>query len=182
MEVMFCLTDLSGFCLSSGNFEVTIEAEKIQTASVGFSVENLGNLDTEIAFEVVMPDGTSGSEVYFDENLKEWRVALSPSETELYPISLDAGDSMDWGAVAVIAREVSPGSYSFTVNLLKATETNTGSYIFETLEQLTITVIVEGEATEESAGGDAEDDSLLPGPSFISVVAMLAIIVYRRRR
>ena len=66
MEIMFCLTDLSGFCLSSGNFEVTIEAEKIQTASVGFSVENLGNIDTEIAFEVVMPDGTTGSEIYFD--------------------------------------------------------------------------------------------------------------------
>ena len=180
MDIMFCLTDLSGFCLSSGNFEVTIEAEKIQTASVGFSVENLGNVDTEIAFEVVMPDGTTGSEVYFDENLKEWRIALSPSETELYPISLDAGDTMDWGAVAVIAREVSPGSYTFTVNLLKATETSTGSYIFENLEQLTITVIVEGETTEESAG-DEEDDSLLPGPSFISVVAMLAIIVYRRR-
>ena len=64
---------------------------------------------------------------------------------------------------------------------MKATETSTGSYIFENLEQLTITVIVEGDTTEESAG-EEEDDSLLPGPSFISVVAMLAIIVYRRKR
>ena len=45
MDVLFCLTDLSGICLSSGNFEITIEADKIQTASVGFSVENLGNVD-----------------------------------------------------------------------------------------------------------------------------------------
>ena len=57
----------------------TIEAEKIQTASVGFSVENIGNIDTDIAFEVVRPDGTTGSEVYFDQNQKEWRVAISQS-------------------------------------------------------------------------------------------------------
>ena len=179
-ELIFCLTDIGGVCLSSGNFEVTIEADKIQTASIGFSVENSGNVDTEIAFEVVMPDGTSDSEVYFDENLKEWRVALSPSETTLYPIDLNAGESMDWGAVAVIAREVSAGTYTFTINLLEATEANSGSYVFETLEQLTITVIVEGETIEEFDEG-AEEDSLLPGPSFVSVITMLAIIVYRRR-
>ena len=181
MDIMFCLTDISGFCLSSGNFEVTIEAEKIQTASVGFSVENIGNIDTDIAFEVVMPDGTTGSEVYFDQNQKEWRVAISPSETNLYPITLDAGDSMDWGAVAVIAREVSPGSYTFTLNLLQATEASGGSYVFEQLEQVSITVIVEGEVTEETAS-ETEDDSLLPGPSFVSVVVILGILVYRRRK
>ncbi len=86
------------------------------------------------------------------------------------------------GAVAVIAREVSPGSYTFTVNLLQATEASSGSYVFEQLEQLTITVVVEGEVTEENTGGDTEDDSLLPGPSFISVVALLGILVYRRRK
>jgi hypothetical protein len=128
-----------------------------------------------------MPDGTTGSEVYFDTNLKEWRVAISPSETDLYPISLDAGDSMDWGAIAVIAREVLPGSYTFTVKLMLATETNSGTYIFEDLEQVAITVNVEGDAPEENSG-EEEDDSLLPGPSFISIVAMLAIIVYRRKK
>ena len=55
MDIMFCLTDLSDFCLPSGNFEITIEASKIQTASVGFSVENVGNLDAEIAFGILMP-------------------------------------------------------------------------------------------------------------------------------
>ncbi len=181
MDIMFCLTDLSGFCLNSGNFEITIDANKIQTASVGFSVENNGNVDAEVAFGILMPDGTTGSEVYFDDNLKEWRVAISPSETELYPIGLDAGDSMDWGAIAVIAREVLPGSYTFTVNLMLATETSSGTYLFEDLEQMTITVNVEGEAPVDNSG-ETEDDSLLPGPSFISIVAMLAIIVYRRKK
>ena len=131
-----------------------------------------------------MPDGSTGSEIYFDENQKEWRVALSPTETDLYPITLDAGDSMDWGAVAVIAREVAPGSYTFTVNLLQATEASGGSYVFEQLEQLTITVVVEGTrfSEEGSTDGDTEDDSLLPGPSFVSIVAMLGILVYRRRK
>ena len=46
---------------------------------------------------------------------------------------------------------------------------------------MTITVNVEGDVPEESSG-ETEDDSLLPGPSFISIVAMLAIIVYRRKR
>ena len=179
---MFCLTDLSGICLSSGNFEVTIEANKIQTASVGFSVENIGNIDTEIAFEVVMPDGSSGSEVYFHNDVEEWRVALSPTETDLYPIALGAEDSMDWGAIAVIAREVSPGSYTFTVNLLQATEASGGSYVFEKLEQVTVTVIVEGDVIEDGSSDSAEEDSLLPGPSFISVISLLAIIVYRKRK
>jgi hypothetical protein len=62
-----------------------------------------------------------------------------------------------------------------------ATETNSETYIFEDLEQVTITVNVEGDAPEDNSG-EEEDDSLLPGPSFISLVAMLAIIVYRRKK
>jgi hypothetical protein len=62
-----------------------------------------------------------------------------------------------------------------------ATETSSGSYIFEDLEQVSITVNVEGDASEEN-NDEAEDDSLLPGPSFISIVAMLAIMVYRRKK
>jgi len=87
---------------------------------------------------------------------------------------------MDWGAIAVIAREVLPGSYTFTITMLSATETESG-YVFETLEQVTITVIVEGEVTEEE-GSTEEEDSLLPGPSFLSVILILSAIVYRRRK
>ena len=167
--------------MTSGEFEVTIEAEKIQTASVGFLVENRGNVDVEIAFELAMPDGTTGSDLYFDDNNKEWRVAVSPADTTTYPMVIGTGDSIDWGAIAVIAREVLPGSYTFTITMLSATETESG-YVFETLEQVTITVIVEGEVTEEGGSSSEEDDSLLPGPSFISVILILAAIVYRRRK
>jgi hypothetical protein len=61
-----------------------------------------------------------------------------------------------------------------------ATETDSGTYVFETLEQVTITVIVEGDEPQEET--ESEDDSLLPGPSFLSVILILAMIVYRRRR
>ena len=180
VNIVMCLTDMSGFCLTSGEFEVTIEASKIQTASVGFLIENRGEMDAEIAFELMMPDGSTGSDLYFDENSKEWRVAVSPADTTTYPLDIDAGETMDWGALAVIAREVLPGSYTFTLKLMLATETDSGTYVFETLEQVTITVIVEGD--EPQGETESEDDSLLPGPSFLSVILILATIVYRRRR
>ena len=180
VNIVMCLTDMSGFCLTSGEFEVTIQASMIQTASVGFLIENRGEVDVEIAFELMMPDGSTGSDLYFDENSKEWRVAVSPTDTTTYPLDIDAGETMDWGALAVIAREVLPGSYTFTLKLMLATETDSGTYVFETLEQVTITVIVEGDEPQEET--ESEDDSLLPGPSFLSVILILAMIVYRRRR
>jgi uncharacterized membrane protein len=184
VDIALCLTDMTGFCLTSGEFEVTIEASKIQTASVGFLIENRGNVDTEIAFELMMPDGSTGSDLYFDENSKEWRVAVSPADTTTYPLDIDVGESMDWGALAIIAREVLPGSYTFTLRLMMATETDSGTYVFETLEQVTITVIVEGDEPQ-SEGSSEEEDSLLgdlPGPSFLSVILILSMVVYRRRR
>jgi len=56
--------------------------------------------------------------------------------------------------------------------------------VFETLEQVTITVIVEGDEPQGRSGREteSEDSSLLPGPSFLSVILILATIVYRRRR
>ena len=53
------------------------------------------------------------------------------------------------------------------------------SWAFETLNQITMTINVEGEVTEET--GEAAEDSLLPGPSFVSVIALLTLIVYRRK-
>ena len=41
-------------------------------------------------------------------------------------------------------------------------------------------ITVEGEVVSEESSTE-EEDSLLPGPSFISVVALLALIVYRRK-
>ena len=53
VNIVMCLTDVSGFCLTSGEFEVTIEASKIQTASVGFLIENRGEVDAEIALSLI---------------------------------------------------------------------------------------------------------------------------------
>ena len=181
LDVVMCLTDANGLCMTSSEFEITIEADKIQTASVNFLVENRGNVDVEIAFELSMPDGTTGSDLYFDENSKEWRVAVSPAETTTYPLEIDVGDTMDWGTLAVIAREVLPGSYTFTMKMLSATETESG-YLFETLQQVTVTIIVEGEVAEEGGSSSGDTDSLLPGPSFISVILILSALVYRRRK
>jgi len=180
VDVVICLTEMSGVCLTSGEFEITIESSKIQTASIGFLIENRGNVDAKIALELMMPDGSTGSDLYFDENSKEWRVAVSPADTTTYPLEIDVEESMDWGALAVIAREVLPGSYTFTLKLMLATETNAESYAFKTLETVTITVIVEGNAPQEESS--EEEGSLLPGSSLLSVILVLIAVVYRRRR
>ena len=65
------------------------------------------------------------------------------------------------------------------MKLLLANEAG-GSWAFETVNQITMTINVEGEVTEET-GEAAEEDSLLPGPSFVSVIALLTLIVYRRK-
>ena len=179
-DVSLCFADLSNLCLDSANFEITIEASKIQTASTGFIIENKGTVDVEVALELIMPDGSKDTDLYFDENSKEWRVAISPSDTKLYPLKVVAGETLDWGALAVIAREVLPGTYTYTLNVLSATEAASGEYVFEVLDQLTLTITVEGEVLSENDASE-EEDSLLPGPSFISVIALLSLIVYRRK-
>ena len=179
-DVSLCFADLSNLCLDSANFEITIEASKIQTASAGFIIENKGTVDVDVALELIMPDGTKDTDLYFDENSKEWRVAISPSDTKDYPLKVKSGEKLDWGALAVIAREVLPGTYTYTLNILAATESTTGGYAFEILDQVTLTVTVEGEVVSEETVTESED-SLLPGPSFISVVGLLALIVYRRK-
>jgi len=180
LDVSLCFADLSNLCLDSANFEITIEASKIQTASTGFIIDNKGTVDVDVALELIMPDGTKDTDLYFDENSKEWRVAISPSDTKLYPLKVEAGEKLDWGALAVIAREVLPGTYTYTLNILAATESTSGEYVFEVLDQVTLTVTVEGEVVSGESSTE-EDDSLLPGPSFISVIVLLSLIVYRRK-
>jgi len=179
-DVALCFADLSNLCLDSANFEITIEASKIQTTSAGFIIENKGTVDVDVALELIMPDGSKDTDLYFDENSKEWRVAISPSDTKLYPLKVEAGETLDWGALAVIAREVLPGTYTYTLNILSATEAASSEYVFEVLDQITLTITVEGDVVSEETASE-ESDSLLPGPSFISVVALLALIVYRRK-
>ncbi len=246
LEIEACLTDYSGKCLDSDNYEITIEAGKIQSVAVSFYLENTGNVDTQFAMEIMTneeitatpleelgtcyyrevgsnvelnvqeildqfaylvgettetvdknlciqmnkdenknhPDDTFtwvSSGTYLDSKEDEWRIAISPSETMLYPLTLNTGDIFDYGALALIAKEVSAGTYTFTLNLMIATPTVwDNTYTFETLKQLTVTVTVEGEVVSGESSTE-EEDSLLPGPSFISVVALLALIVYRRK-
>ena len=179
-DVSLCFADLSNLCLDSANFEITIEASKIQTASAGFIIENKGTVDMDVALELIMPDGSKDTDLYFDENSKEWRLAISPSDTKLYPLKVQAGETLDWGALAVIAREVLPGTYTYTLNILSASESSSGGYVFEILDQVTLTVTVEGDIIPEETASEGED-SLLPGPSFLSVVGLLALIVLRRK-
>ena len=127
-----------------------------------------------------MPDGSKDTDLYFDENSKEWRLAISPSDTKLYPLKVQAGETLDWGALAVIAREVLPGSYTYTLNILSASESSSGGYVFEILDQVTLTVTVEGDIISEETASEGED-SLLPGPSFLSIVGLLALIAFRRK-
>ena len=133
-------------------------------------------MDVDVALELIMPDGSKDTDLYFDENSKEWRVAISPSDTKDYPLKVQSGDKLDWGALAVIAREVLPGTYTYTLNILAATESATGGYAFEVLDQITLTITVEGEIVSEETVTDSED-SLLPGPSFISVESLRIFIL-----
>ena len=63
---------------------------------------------------------------------------------------------------------------------MSASESSSGGYVFEILDQVTLTVTVEGDIISEETASEGED-SLLPGPSFLSVVGLLALIVFRRR-
>jgi hypothetical protein len=247
MDIAVCLNDMGGNCLNSeDNFEITIEANKIQTYAIPYHIENKGNVDAYIALDILLPNGKSLYEatrieyciwtyhneespydghtvellgittsvecnkygnttwiqteqaglensLYFDENEKEWRIAASPADTFDFPLIVKADDSMDWGSIAIIAREVMPGTYTFTLRMIVTDGYYCNSFdeyhiegistglCIKQIKEITITVNVEGDAPEENSG-EEEDDSLLPGPSFISIVAMLAIMVYRRKK
>ena len=117
----------------------------------------------------------------FDENGKEWRVDVSPAETKLYPIEIRVDDYMDYGVMAMIAKEALPGSHTFTLRILLATDDdNDDVYNFETVNQITITINVIGEIQGESE--ENTEDPLLPGPSFLSVILAMCALVYRRRK
>ena len=67
------------------------------------------------------------------------------------------------------------------MNILSATEAASGEYVFDdVLDQITLTITVEGDVVSEESTSEGED-SLLPGPSFMSIVVLLALIVYRRK-
>jgi len=90
---------------------------------------------------------------------------------------------LDWGGIAIIAMKVQPGTYLFTLDIMSATEADDGSYAFETVGQVTITVAVEGEEPIDELPTENEEErgTGLPGFSIITVIIAMAIIVLRKR-
>ena len=178
----FCLIDSNGACLSTDNKDITFEASKLQTVSVDFLVENKGNIDVEVAFAVTRPDGTTGTGTYTDKNQEEWRLSIAPSDTEIYPQEIAIGESLDWGGIGIIAMKVQPGTYLFTLDIMSVTEADDGSYAFETVGQVTITVVVEGEEPiDEPPTENEKDTGILPGFSMITAIIAMAVITLRKR-
>jgi hypothetical protein len=170
--------------LSTDNKDITLEASKLQTVSVDFLVENKGNIDVEVAFAITRPDGTTGTGTYTDKNQEEWRLSIAPSDTEIYLQKIAIGESLDWGGIGIIAMKVQPGTYLFTLDIMSATEADDGSYAFETVGQLTITVVVEGEEPIDELPIESENEKstgILPGFSMITAIIAMAIIVSRKR-
>jgi len=67
---------------------------------------------------------------------------------------------------------------------MSATEADDGSYAFETLGQLTITVVVEGEEPIDELPTESENErgtGILPGFSIITAIIAMAVIVLRKR-
>ncbi len=178
----FCLIDSNGACLSTDNKDITFEASKLQTVSVDFLVENKGNIDVEVAFAITRPDGTTGTGTYTDKNQEEWRLSIAPSDTEIYPQEIAIGESLDWGGIGIIAMKVQPGTYLFTLDIMSVTEADDGSYAFETVGQVTITVVVEGEEPiDELPTENEKDTGILPGFSMITAIIAMAVITLRKR-
>ena len=97
---------------------------------------------------------------------------------------IHVGESLDWGEVTIIANKVLPGSYTFTLDLMRVTVTGSGTYTFESLEQVTITILVEGDVpVDEIPAGNKEDETTgtLPAPSVIVSIAAMTFIALRRR-
>jgi len=184
IDLSICITELTSeglVCLPNGNLDVTIESGTIEQIASSFLIANNGNVDVKFALELIMPNGDKDTDLYLDENSKEWRIAMSPSpiDSKEFPVKVKTEEGYEL-PISVIARNVLPGNYTFTVKLLLANEYDKDLYTFEALNQITITVNVGGEVVQENTS--EEEGSLLPGPSFISVIILLTMVVYRRRR
>ena len=82
---------------------------------------------------------------------------------------------MEFGTLSILANKPEPGLYSYTLVWMEVTEIGSNN-----MGQITVNVNIEGEATTETTA--EEEDSLLPGPSFISIISLLGLIVYRRKK
>jgi hypothetical protein len=177
-EIELCLTSTNTCFISSNGmstFDITLDmdSDSITSEQFDFTVENLGNVDMIIGFELNGPNDmtTSSMLTYTDGDGKTlWMVSIMPEDV----LNIKE-ENMEFGTLSILANKPEPGAYTFTLVWMEVTETGSNN-----MGEISVNVNIEGEVTPEST--PEEDDSLLPGPSFISIIAMLAIMVYRRKK
>ena len=181
-DISLCLKN-GTLCLDTSNVELNMDIKSGSSSiATSFLIENKGTIDVDIALELVMPNGDIDvNSIYVDEG--QWNIGIypSPSDTKEYSYVVKPND-FEEVTLQIFCKDNPSGTYTFNLKLLSKTEstTNEDSYLFEVLDQITLTVTVEGETVSEE--GDSEgESSLLPGPSFITIIALLTLIVYRRK-
>ncbi|MDG1543683.1 MAG: immune inhibitor A, partial [archaeon] len=177
-EMELCLTSTntcfsSSAGLSTFEIDLNMDSESITSEQFDFTVENLGNVDIVLGFEINGPNDmtTNSMLTYTDGDGKTvWMISIMPED------ALTIGDGeMEFGTLSILANKPEPGSYTYTLMWMEVTETGSNN-----LGQISVNVNIEGETTPEST--TEEEDSLLPGPSFISIISLLGLIVYRRKK
>ena len=177
-EMELCLTSTntcfsSSAGLSTFEIDLNMDSESITSEQFDFTVENLGNVDIVLGFEINGPNDmtTNSMLTYTDGDGKTvWMVSIMPEDA----LTISDGE-MEFGTLSILANKPEPGSYTYTLMWMEVTETGSNN-----LGQISVNVNIEGETTPEST--TEEEDSLLPGPSFISIISLLGLIVYRRKK
>jgi hypothetical protein len=163
--------------IGTHSLEFNFDSEKLGQANLDFNITNQGNLDSIVAFEFATSDGTVTSNtlsVQDQEGKTIWMIGIVPDEN----LVLSGGD-YGYGTLSIVGNKVPPGSYTYTFRWMQVIETETGSQLVD-MGVISIIINVEGDEPQEET--ENEEGSLLPGPSFLSVILILATIVYRRRR
>jgi len=177
-EIEMCLVS-TDTCFSSSNgmatFDLTIDmdSDAITSEQFDFTIENLGNVDMMIGFELNGPNDmtTNSMLTYTDgEGKTVWMVSIMPEDM----LNLREG-YMEFGTLSILANKPEPGAYTYTLIWMEITDTGSNN-----MGQISVNIDIEGETTTETT--EEEEDSLLPGPSFVSIVSLLGLIVYRRKK
>ena len=177
-EIELCLTS-ANTCFSSSNgistfdLNIDMDSDSITSEQFDFTIENIGNVDIILGFEINGPNDmtTNSMLTYTDGGGKTiWMVSIMPEDV----LNIKEGE-MEFGTLSILANKPEPGLYSYTLVWMEVTEIGSNN-----MGQITVNVNIEGEATTETTA--EEEDSLLPGPSFISIISLLGLIVYRRKK
>ena len=176
-EIELCLTSTNTcFTSSSGmstfSIDLDMDSDSITSEQFDFTIENLGNIDITLGFEINGPNDMSTNNMltYTDgEGRTVWMVSIMPED------ALSIGDDeMEFGTLSILANKPEPGSYTYTLVWMEITDIGNTQ-----MGQISVNVNIMGETTVEES--TEEEGSLLPGPSFVSVISLLGLIVYRRK-